>query len=84
MHIFSNSELCVNTLKLCLKEREDHDEQTTMYPKFFSASNTESYSHDNLIRRILYAVQGRERELGYVFFHYDPDDTADFTREAEK
>lgn len=73
-----------NTLNLALKERADNDEATTKHPKDFNAANLNKYSHAPLIKRIMYAVQTREREKCDVLFgHYEGKEMRGFFKEAK-
>ena len=84
LHIYSSSEFVANTLNLALKERADNSEATTKQPKSFDPANLEKFSHASLIKRIMYAVQTREREKCDVLFgHYEGKGMRGFFKEAK-
>lgn len=64
-------------------ERTKHDEETTILPRPFNKCWTDQYSYDGLIRRIMQAVQTREREYCYVYFIYAKEKD-EYYEEAER
>ena len=83
LYIYTANELVANTLELALLQRSKHDEETTTLPRPFNKCWTNQYSYDGLIRRIMQAVQTREREYCYVTFIYAREKD-EYTEEVEK
>lgn len=84
LFISTHNELVANTLQLCMLEREKHGEATTTLPRGLTTRYTKDCSYTLLIRRILQAVQSREREHCNVYFVNAGGKPEDFSQEAER